>query len=94
MHWRVAVGASDAHAMSVVASALEAHGGVTSIMASALELTGEGRWSPPSCRWSPPSCRVELSLSHTHKPGQREGDLRTRGARGDGLCCMVGYGGF
>ena len=41
MHWRVAVGASDAHAMSVVASALEAHGGVTSVVASALELTGE-----------------------------------------------------
>lgn len=38
-------------------------------------------------------CRA-LSLSLTHKPGQREGDLRTRGARGDGLCCMVGYGGF
>ena len=41
MQWRVVAGASDAHAMNVVASALEAHGGVTSVVASALELTGE-----------------------------------------------------
>mgnify|MGYP006875089367 CR=1 FL=1 len=52
MHWRVAVGASDAHAMSVVASALEAHGGVT--MVAPLE--------PMVAPLVP--CRA-LSLSHT-----------------------------
>ena len=31
MQWRVVAGASDAHAMNVVASALEAHGGVTMV---------------------------------------------------------------
>jgi hypothetical protein len=37
-------------------------------------------------------CRA-LSLSHT-QAWAAGGDLRTRIARGDGLCCMVGYGGF
>jgi len=52
MHWRVVAGASDAHAMSVVASALEAHGGVT--MVAPLE--------PMVAPLVP--CRA-LSLSHT-----------------------------
>jgi hypothetical protein len=65
VHWRVA-GASDAHAMNVVASALEAHGGVTSVVASALEAHGGVTMVAPLVPMVAPlvPCRA-LSLSHT-----------------------------
>jgi len=66
MQWRVVAGASDAHALSVMASALEAHGGVTSVVASALEAHGGVTMVAPLVPMVAPlvPCRA-LSLSLT-----------------------------